>query len=45
MTRLMNELVNHEAVYRTAPAKPGLLITSLLWLLGLVTCDRQQGAC
>ena len=22
----MNELINHEAVYRTAPATPGLLI-------------------
>ena len=26
MTRLMNELINYEAVYRTAPATPGLLI-------------------
>ena len=25
MTRLMNESVNYEAVYRTAPATPGLL--------------------
>ena len=24
----MNELINHEAVYRTAPATPGLLIIS-----------------
>ena len=29
MTRLMNESMNDEAVYRTAPATPGLL-TSLL---------------
>ena len=26
---LLNELINHEAVYRTAPATPGLLITGL----------------
>ena len=25
----MNELINHEAVYRTAPATPGLLNMSL----------------
>ena len=25
MTRLMNELINDEAVYRTSPATPGLL--------------------
>ena len=29
MTDLMNELMNDEAVYRTAPATPGLLIKSL----------------
>ena len=28
MTRLMNELINDEAVYRTAPATPGLLKTT-----------------
>ena len=28
MTRLMNELINYEAVYRTAPATPGLLINT-----------------
>ena len=27
MTRLMNELINDEAVYRIVPATPGLLIT------------------
>ena len=27
MTDLMNESVNDEAVYRTAPATPGLLIS------------------
>ena len=27
MTRLINQLMNDEAVYRTAPATPGLLIT------------------
>ena len=26
MTHLINELINYEAVYRTAPATPGLLI-------------------
>ena len=26
MSDLMNELINDEAVYRTAPATPGLLI-------------------
>ena len=26
MTDLINQLMNHEAVYRTAPATPGLLI-------------------
>ena len=26
MTQLLNELINHEAVCRTAPATPGLLI-------------------
>ena len=26
MTRLINESINDEAVYRTAPATPGLLI-------------------
>ena len=25
MNKLMNELINYEAVYRTAPATPGLL--------------------
>ena len=28
MTDLINESVNDEAVYRTAPATPGLLITT-----------------
>ena len=28
MTESINELINDEAVYRTAPATPGLLITS-----------------
>ena len=27
MTQSINELINDEAVYRTAPATPGLLIT------------------
>ena len=27
MTQSVNELINDEAVYRTAPATPGLLIT------------------
>ena len=27
MTDLINQLMNHEAVYRTAPATPGLLKT------------------
>ena len=27
MTHSLNELMNHEAVYRTAPATPGLLKT------------------
>ena len=27
MNELMNELINHEGVYRTAPATPGLLKT------------------
>ena len=29
MTELMNELINDEAVYRTTPATPGLLIIVL----------------
>ena len=29
MTHLMNESINHEAVYRTAPATPGLLKKSI----------------
>ena len=29
MTQSINELINDEAVYRTAPATPGLLITRL----------------
>ena len=29
MTRLINESINDEAVYRTAPATPGLLNTVL----------------
>ena len=29
MTQSFNELINDEAVYRTAPATPGLLITRL----------------
>ena len=29
MNRLMNELINDEAVYRTAPATPGLLNKSV----------------
>ena len=32
----MNEWINDEAVYRTAPATPGLLISNL-WLPGLKT--------
>ena len=27
MNELINELINYKAVYRTAPAAPGLLIT------------------
>ena len=27
----MNQLINHEAVYRTAPATPGVLITSKMY--------------
>ena len=30
MTQSLNELINDEAVYRTAPATPGLLIISLI---------------
>ena len=30
MTQLITELINHEAVYRTAPATPGLLIRTQL---------------
>ena len=29
MTQSINQLMNHEAVYRTAPATPGLLITPM----------------
>ena len=29
MTEILNELINVEAVYRTAPATPGLLINCL----------------
>ena len=29
MTDLMNQLINHKAVYRTAPATPGLLNISI----------------
>ena len=29
MTQRLNELINDEAVYRTAPATPGLLISSM----------------
>ena len=30
MTQSVNELINHEAVYRTAPATPGLVIIMLM---------------
>ena len=33
MTRLINQLMNDEAVYRTAPATPGLFKTSSQKLL------------
>ena len=36
MNRLMNELLNDEAVYRTAPATPGLLIIYNLYNLQLI---------
>ena len=29
MTHLINEIMNDEAVYRTAPATPGLLIIAV----------------
>ena len=32
MTQLINQLMNDEAVYRTAPATPGLLIIMLICL-------------
>ena len=31
MTDFINELMNDEAVYRTAPATPGLLKIALFW--------------
>ena len=31
----VNELINHEAVYRTAPATPGLLIMCLIVIWSL----------
>ena len=30
---IMNELINHEAVYKTAPATPGLLINEVMPLI------------
>ena len=33
LNELMNELMNDKAVYRTAPATPGLLISSALGFL------------
>ena len=35
MTQLITELINDEAVYRTAPAAPGLLNTATLFILGV----------
>ena len=31
MTHRLNELINYEAVYRTAPATPGLLNTTHIY--------------
>ena len=39
----MNELINDEAVYRTAPATPGLLISQSKEPLELKDKVKQQG--
>ena len=42
MTQSFNELINHEAVYRTAPATPGLLNSRSVGMfrLELVCMDK-----
>ena len=35
MTELMNELIYVEAVYRAAPATPGLLIKRIFFIVGI----------
>ena len=47
MTDLMNELMNYGAVYRTAPATPGLLIkgdTQLTVVMWCKNCYRKSVA-
>ena len=40
MTDLMNQSINDEAVYRTAPATPGLLNITFHLVLGLRKCSN-----